>query len=84
MRHSDSREMTPMDPLANHLRYLNHLAKSYPSLEAVAETIINLQAQLNLPKGTEHFISDILEDIIRDALGDGDDGAVVAALVAVR
>ncbi len=59
MRHSDSREMTPMDPLANHLRYLNHLAKSYPSLEAVAETIINLQAQLNLPKGTEHFISDI-------------------------
>jgi fructose-1,6-bisphosphatase-3 len=48
-----------MDPLANHLRYLNHLAKSYPSLEAVAGTIINLQAQLNLPKGTEHFISDI-------------------------
>jgi fructose-1,6-bisphosphatase-3 len=41
------------------MRYLNHLAKAYPSLEAVAEAIINLQAQLNLPKGTEHFISDI-------------------------
>ena len=48
-----------MDPLPDDLRYLNHLAKSYPSVEAVAEAIINLQAQLNLPKGTEHFISDI-------------------------
>ena len=41
------------------MRYLKQLAKEYPSQEAVAETIINLQAQLNLPKGTEHFISDI-------------------------
>ncbi len=40
-------------------RYLYHLAKEYPSMEAAAEAIINLQAQLNLPKGTEHFISDI-------------------------
>ena len=45
--------------LPDHLRYLIHLAKSYPSVEAVAEAIINLQAQLDLPKGTEHFISDI-------------------------
>jgi fructose-1,6-bisphosphatase-3 len=48
-----------MAPLPDHLRYLNHLAKSYPSVEMVAEAIINFQAQLNLPKGTEHFISDI-------------------------
>ena len=48
-----------MDPLPDYKSYLNQLAKSYPSVEAVAETIINLQAQLNLPKGTEHFISDI-------------------------
>ena len=48
-----------MDPLPDHTSYLNHLAKSHPSVEAVAEAIINLQAQLNLPKGTEHFISDI-------------------------
>lgn len=48
-----------MAQLPEHLRYLKHLAKSYPSEEAVAETIINLQAQLSLPKGTEHFISDI-------------------------
>lgn len=48
-----------MTQLPDHLRHLNHLAKSYPSVEAVAEAIVNLQAQLNLPKGTEHFISDI-------------------------
>jgi len=48
-----------MDPLADNLSYLNQLAKSYPSSEAVAGAIINLQASLDLPKGTEHFISDI-------------------------
>ena len=48
-----------MDPLPDHVRYLNHLAKAYPSPQTTAEAIINLQAQLNLPKGTEHFISDI-------------------------
>ncbi|NNK96213.1 MAG: fructose-1,6-bisphosphatase [Desulfobacterales bacterium] len=48
-----------MEVVPEYTRYLNHLAKEYPSMEAVAEAIINLQAQLNLPKGTEHFISDI-------------------------
>ena len=37
-----------MQPDADHTRYLNHLAKVYPSPETVAEAIINLQAQLNL------------------------------------
>jgi len=48
-----------MDTIPKHRRFLNHLAKVYPSSEAVAEAMIHLQAQLNLPKGTEHFISDI-------------------------
>jgi fructose-1,6-bisphosphatase-3 len=48
-----------MQPHADHTGYLNHLAKAYPSPETVAEAMINLQAQLDLPKGTEHFISDI-------------------------
>jgi len=48
-----------MGSLSDKNRYLTHLAKEYPSEEAVAEVIINLQAQLSLPKGTEHFISDI-------------------------
>jgi fructose-1,6-bisphosphatase-3 len=56
---SSKRGIELMEPLPAHMRALNHLTKEYPSLEAVAEAIINLQAQLNLPKGTEHFISDI-------------------------
>ena len=48
-----------MELAPDNTRYLNYLAKEYPCQEDVAEAIINLQAQLNLPKGTEHFISDI-------------------------
>lgn len=48
-----------MEPFPDHIRYINHLAKEFPSQEAVAGAIISLQAQLELPKGTEHFISDI-------------------------
>ncbi|MEN8689715.1 MAG: fructose-1,6-bisphosphatase [Desulfobacterales bacterium] len=44
---------------ADETRYLNQLAHEYPSPEAVSEAIINLKARLELPKGTEHFISDI-------------------------
>ena len=40
-------------------RYLNQLAREYASPEAVSEAIIDLSARLALPKGTEHFISDI-------------------------
>ena len=38
------------------LRYLKSLAKQYPTVAAAATEIINLQAILSLPKGTEHFI----------------------------
>ena len=41
------------------LRYLQLLAKQYPTIQAASTEIINLQAIMNLPKGTEHFISDI-------------------------
>ncbi len=41
------------------LRYLNELAKDFPNRYAVITEIINLQAILNLPKGTEHFVSDV-------------------------
>lgn len=40
-------------------KYLKELAKSYPTKSAVLTEIINLNAILNLPKGTEHFMSDI-------------------------
>lgn len=41
------------------LEYLRLLAKQYPTVQAASTEIINLQAILGLPKGTEHFISDI-------------------------
>ena len=40
-------------------RYLLELAKGYPNRRAVTSEIVNLNAILNLPKGTEHFLSDI-------------------------
>ena len=41
------------------LHYLKMLARQYPSVQAASTEIINLQAILNLPKGTEHFVSDV-------------------------
>ena len=40
-------------------KYLELLSKSYRNIQEVSEEIINLQAILNLPKGTELFLSDI-------------------------
>ena len=40
-------------------RYLQVLSRQYPDIEKVSEEIINLQAIINLPKGTELFLSDI-------------------------
>ena len=36
-------------------RYLDRLSDLYPTIAAASTEIINLQAILNLPKGTEHF-----------------------------
>ena len=44
---------------AEQLHYLQLLAKQYPTVQSASTQIINLQAILDLPKGTEHFISDI-------------------------
>ena len=41
------------------IKYLQLLAQKYPSIQSVASEIINLRAIMNLPKGTEHYISDI-------------------------
>ncbi len=41
------------------LRYLQMLSRQYPTVQAASSEIINLQTILNLPKGTEHFISDV-------------------------
>jgi fructose-1,6-bisphosphatase-3 len=44
---------------ANDLLYLRLLAKQFPSIQAASSEVINLSASLHLPKGTEHFLSDI-------------------------
>ena len=41
------------------MRYLQQMSKQYKNIKEVTEEIINLQAILNLPKGTELFLSDI-------------------------
>ena len=41
------------------LHYLKLLAKKFPSIQTASTEIINLNAILNLPKGTEHFLTDI-------------------------
>ncbi|MFI3230060.1 MAG: fructose-1,6-bisphosphatase [bacterium] len=57
------------------LKYLTLLSNQYPSINSVSSEIINLQAILNLPKGTEHFVSDIhgeyesFSHVLRNASG---------------
>ncbi|WP_099223497.1 fructose-1,6-bisphosphatase [Listeria costaricensis] len=56
-------------------KYLQLLAKQYPTIAKTATEIINLEAILNLPKGTEHFLSDIhgeysaFEQVLRNGSG---------------
>ena len=57
------------------LKYLNMLSRIYPTTQSVCTEIINLRAILNLPKGTEHYVSDIhgeyegFRHIMRNASG---------------
>ena len=41
------------------MKYLSLLSQQFPTQQAAFTEIINLQAILNLPKGTEHFMSDL-------------------------
>lgn len=45
--------------MKNSEKYLKLLSNTFPTARKAASEIINLSANLNLPKGTEHFISDI-------------------------
>lgn len=47
------------ETIESNLRYLQLLAKSFPNVAEASTEIINLEAILNLPKGTEHFLTDI-------------------------
>lgn len=45
--------------MTERIKYLKLLSKFFPTIEETATEIINLEAILSLPKGTEHFISDL-------------------------
>lgn len=47
------------EEINNNLRYLTLLSEQYPTINKASTEIINLKAILNLPKGTEHFLTDI-------------------------
>ena len=49
----------PDEQLESQLKYLKLLSKQYPSISSASAEIINLEAILSLPKGTEHFLSDL-------------------------
>ncbi len=57
------------------LQYLNLLSKQYPTIRSASTEIINLNAILNLPKGTEHYLSDVhgeyeaFEHVIKNSSG---------------
>ena len=48
-----------MDNFQAHERYLRLLSERFPNADAVVTELINLHAILSLPKGTEHFVSDL-------------------------
>ncbi|MBC8569878.1 fructose-1,6-bisphosphatase [Zongyangia hominis] len=47
------------EDVMQHLKYLRMLSHQYPNIQSASTEIINLQAILGLPKGTEHFMSDL-------------------------
>lgn len=51
-------QITP-ETILSDLRYLQLLSRSFPTIADASTEIINLEAILNLPKGTEHFLTDI-------------------------
>lgn len=66
---------SPSELSQENRRYLASLALQYPTVQSAATEIIHLQAMLGLPKGTEHFLSDLhgeyeaFEHILSNASG---------------
>ena len=64
-----------IEEIKNDLRYLELLSQSFPTIAAASTEIINLEAILNLPKGTEHFLADLhgeyeaFNHVLRNASG---------------
>lgn len=69
-----SQEITP-NVIERDRRILELLSRTFPNVSAASTEIINLEAILNLPKGTEHFVADLhgeyeaFQHILRNASG---------------
>jgi fructose-1,6-bisphosphatase III len=59
LRISETDKLFELDEIKSNLKYLNLLATKFPTVQSASTEIINLEAILKLPKGTEHFLSDI-------------------------
>ena len=63
------------EKIRNDMRLLELLSQSVPNIGAACTEIINLEAILNLPKGTEHFLADLhgeyeaFQHVLRNASG---------------
>lgn len=68
------KQITP-EIITQDLRYLELLSHSFPTVAAASTEIINLEAILNLPKGTEHYLADLhgeyeaFQHVLRNASG---------------
>ena len=66
--------ITP-ETIQEDMRYLQLLSHSFPTIADASTEIINLEAILNLPKGTEHFLADLhgeyeaFQHVLRNASG---------------
>lgn len=54
-----NRQTMDIEEIKGDLRYLKLLSEKFPNNKAVITELINLRAILSLPKGTEHFVSDL-------------------------
>ena len=70
-----TKDITKEKAVLDDLRYLQLLSRSFPTIADASTEIINLEAILNLPKGTEHFLSDLhgeyqaFNHVLRNASG---------------
>lgn len=67
-------QITP-EAIQEDMRYLQLLSRNFPTIADASTEIINLEAILNLPKGTEHFLADLhgeyeaFQHVLRNASG---------------
>ena len=61
--------------MSDDIKYLELLSRSFPTIQSASTEITNLEAILNLPKGTEHFLTDLhgeydaFQHILKNASG---------------